>query len=87
MPTPTCVSCERPLITSKMGILLVEMFLNPPVPYQAWSADVASCTSCGREIVYGYAAKPEMIHFQGDMPAWIESQKLKGRRVVYQHER
>lgn len=64
-PTVVCGKCHIGMVMQKSGIRVIEMFSQPPEPYQIWRGDLFCCPVCGATVVTGFGAQPEAMHFQG----------------------
>ena len=55
---PVCVKCEVEMQIECGGVIVAEMFSDPPKPYKLWYADAFKCPICGYVITaqYGNAA-------------------------------
>ena len=79
MPSVSCAKCKVALKPLKTGVLHVEMFGSPPVPYRATQADLFHCVGCGAQIVLRFAAEPRWNHYTGA--------PLPGEGETYEYER
>jgi len=61
---PVCVECGHKMPIRKQGIVVLEQFQCPPVPYQAWMADLHECPNCHRQVASGFADNPFWQHFE-----------------------
>ena len=66
MPKMVCVNCQTELQIEKTGVFVIEMFLDPPVPYKIWNADLWQCPGCHTEIVSGFASHQLVEHYEDD---------------------
>ena len=87
MPKSVCVICEIELRPKENGVIVVEMFDNPPKPYKIWSADLWKCSVCGLEVVLGFGNKPFMAHYTHDLAVEIDSIKKHGATIIYDYEK
>ena len=84
MKRPICVRCQTEFRNIKSGIAVIEMFSQPPEPYQIWLADLFECPTCKTRIVSGFAQEPLTHHFERD----FERRLLQsgGDSPVYNYE-
>ena len=54
-PRPVCPKCEVEMYPETNGVTVVTHAHNPPVPYEAYMADLWKCRICGSEVVTGYS--------------------------------
>jgi hypothetical protein len=66
MPKMVCTTCCVELVPRTNGVVVVEMFNEPPQPYQLWNADAWVCPVCQFEIIAGFAHDPYAEHWQPD---------------------
>jgi hypothetical protein len=45
-----CVRCEKQYRIKKNGVLVVDMFQDPPEPYEIREGDMWECPSCGHQV-------------------------------------
>lgn len=85
-----CPECKIELSTIKAGVLVVETYRNPPVPYRLWNADLMECRSCGKKIV-GRFANNEFWHSgrnaDGIAIKAISESPKHNLNVIYWHEK
>lgn len=62
---PVCVKCQVAMVSLK-SIDVVEMFLEPPEPYKAWSASLCECPVCGVQIAARFANQPFWVHYESE---------------------
>ena len=62
---PVCAECQIGMVPDINGISLIDMYLDPPEPYQIWSADLWYCPICNHRIVDGYGNAPTQHHQDG----------------------
>jgi len=82
-----CRKCEREFKPKENGVIVVEMFSQPPKPYKLWSADLWYCPVCGIEIVAGFAGNPFAESYTDEMDAIIKIAKEKGQTIIYDYEK
>lgn len=87
MPKSVCKKCEIELRPETNGVKVVEMFQDPPQPYQIWDADLWKCPKCGLEVVLGFANMPFAVHYEDDLVAIIARIKETGVPIIYDYER
>lgn len=81
-----CVKCQTEMRVEIIGVLVIEMAEFGP--YKVWGADLMKCPGCGCEVVTRFSDKPiRQDHWASDFPAWLEDQKKKATRVIYDYER
>lgn len=61
-----CVNCQTRLRIKRNGILTVDMFQDPPEPYEAFTGDLWECPGCKAQIVAGFGQFPVARHFEVD---------------------
>lgn len=66
-----------------LGIVVAEMFGNPPKPYRPWQAGLYVCDGCGCRVVSGWAQHPFADHFQTDFGELLKKNPV----AVYWFER
>ena len=49
------------------GVCVVLYAYNPPVPCEAFAADIWACRGCDNQIVTGYSEYPIATHYDGRM--------------------
>lgn len=69
MKKPVCVTCGVRMNRARSGVtVVVEEYLDPPEPYQAWSGDLFECPGCGARIVADFGSKPTWHVSEGTKP-------------------
>jgi hypothetical protein len=83
-----CVKCQTEYSSAlgEIGVIVVEMAHNPPVPYKAWSADLLKCPGCGAEVVSGFPDKP-IARDEAAAVLLADTQRIGKARIVYDYER
>ena len=71
MPKPVCVRCEIEFRVRRVGVAVIEMAYEPPIPYRITQADLLRCPQCGQEIVTGFAQK-SIEHHEGKFKEALE---------------
>jgi len=61
----TCQTCRIRMTMTTIGGDLVEMFQDPPVPYQITSCDIYTCQLCGSRVAHSVSL-PHSHHFEDD---------------------
>lgn len=64
MPRIICSKCNLQMSVVRVGVYVVDMFLDPPQPYRIYSGDLYKCTGCDTEMVSGLAANPIATHHE-----------------------
>lgn len=54
---PICTSCEMAMRPHVNGVLVVETYDSPPMPYKLWGADEWKCPVCGMRVIVGFSEK------------------------------
>ena len=54
------------------GVIVVEMFNDPPQPYKIWFADSKKCLGCGNKVVLDFANLPLAEHFQAGFATTLD---------------
>ena len=62
MKRPICLKCQMEMRIVRVGVTVVEMFLDPPEPYRVWNADVVECPMCKNRVATGFSIKPIYHH-------------------------
>lgn len=85
MSRPICLPCNIMMRPAVNGVVIVTMTVNPPHPYQLWSADRVACPVCGAEVITGQAVKPFAV---GDVVKSIYEKLLAEHPdlLVYDYE-
>jgi hypothetical protein len=65
MPKIICKECQTEFRIAKSGAVAIDMFNDPPQPYQIWNCDAWTCL-CGHVVLAGFAAHPFAVHYQDD---------------------
>jgi len=83
-----CVKCQTEYSSAlgEIGVIVVEMAYNPPVPYKIWGADLLKCPGCGVEVVSGFSDRP----IARDSAATVllaDTLRIGKARIVYDYER
>jgi predicted RNA-binding Zn-ribbon protein involved in translation (DUF1610 family) len=86
MPKLMCVKCEVELRPETNGVRVAEMFQRNTQIYKIWDADKWKCPLCGFEVIAGFADKPLMQHFEGDIEKVVSTYKEMGREIIYDKE-
>ncbi len=86
MPRLICVKCQVEFCREQ-SVYVVEMFNQPPEPYNVWCADLWTCDVCKSEIVSGFASRPIKEHFEDGFTDWLEREKQGCRRIIYDYEK
>ena len=90
MPKMICFQCHVELVIEKSGVDVVEMFSQPPQPYQLFQADAWKCPGCGAIVIAGFAHEPLAEHWQDDFDAilnrMIESKNANAGWLVKSFE-
>ena len=82
-----CVNCRTQFRIKKNGILTVDMFQDPPEPYEAYEGDMWECPGCKTQVIAGFGTVPIAVHFEPhEMQVCISRAKLAGR-CVHNYER
>jgi len=63
---PICSKCGISMEVHMIGLTLVEMAFDPPVPYAMISVDEYKCPSCGCKVISKFADKPFSRHHDED---------------------
>jgi predicted RNA-binding Zn-ribbon protein involved in translation (DUF1610 family) len=84
---PICVSCGLEYRTVLNGALVTYEWLNPPRPFEVYSADMLQCPDCGHEIISGIANKPLLQHYEQDFLDNLANELKIRKRAVYVHEK
>ena len=74
-----CTNCSNQFWVEKMGVYVLEMFLNPPVPYKIWMADELKCPSCEKIIIAGFGNAPIANHYEDGFDELLETIKEKNK--------
>lgn len=61
---PVCASCKVEMRRIQNGVAVVEMYREPPVPYNGYYADLFVCPCCGTQVLSGFG---HPRHFGGDV--------------------
>ena len=69
MNKPLCVDCGLEYKVWKTGVYVFEMFKNDSQVYRIWQADVQMCSGCHHAVVFGFAARPLVEHFEDGFEA------------------
>ena len=83
-----CVKCQTEYSSKlgEIGVIVVEMAHNPPVPYRVWGADLLSCPGCGAEVVSGFSDRP-IARDKAAAVLLANTLRIGKARIVYDHER
>ena len=83
-----CVNCQTEFSSAlgDIGVVVVEMAYQPPVPYNIWMADLLKCPGCGVEIVGAFGNRP-IASGEAAARRLAEIQRLGQARVIYDYER
>lgn len=57
MNKPICSECQMAMRPHKNGVLVVETYNAPPLPYKLWGADEWRCPVCGFKVLVGFSEK------------------------------
>lgn len=83
-----CVKCQTEFRSAlgEIGVIVIEMAHNPPIPYKAWSADILKCPGCGVEVVAGFPDNP-LARDEAAAALLEATQRIGKARIVYDYER
>lgn len=62
---PVCVKCQIGMNVDMNGVAVIDTFMNPPEPYQLWSADQWVCPVCRHKIINGFSNVSIQHHQNG----------------------
>ena len=84
-----CVKCQTEYSSKlgEIGVIVVEMAHNPPVPYKAWGADLLKCPGCGAEVISGFADRPITRDEEAAAVLLADAQRIGKARIIYDYER
>ena len=88
-----CINCGVEMKVGQVGVTVIEMYQDPPVPYTVTPADTRVCPGCGHEIVCPTTCGHTAHHFEEAFAealnnALIREAKGKGRIIrVYERAR
>ena len=85
MKRPICIRCQTEFQQIKSGISVIDMFSQPPEPYQIWLADLFECPTCKTRIVSGFAQDSFIKHFNKDFGYWLEVHSDGFQVFNYEH--
>ena len=85
MKRPICVRCQTEFQQIKSGVSVIDMFSQPPKPYQIWLADLFECPTCKTRIVSGFAQDSLSKHFNKDFGYWLEIHSDGFQIFNYEH--
>jgi hypothetical protein len=91
MPKLVCCTCKTELRIKRNDVYCVDMFQNPPQPYQVFAADAWECPGCGAVILGGFADYPQVVHFEPGFQEFMD--RIRGEEslgcctIVYNYER
>jgi hypothetical protein len=54
---PVCSACQMAMRPHRNGVLVVETYNKPPLPYKLWGADEWKCPVCGHKVIVGFSEK------------------------------
>jgi len=69
---PVCVRCQVEFRQIRSGVAVIDMFSQPPRPYQIWMADLFECPVCKARIVSGFGRNPLAQHFEPNFAQWLQ---------------
>lgn len=81
---PVCVKCQIGMKVDENGVYVIDTFLDPPQPYQLWSADQWVCPICGHKVINGFS-NSALQHHRPDFEDRLE--RAKKQLHVYSFEK
>lgn len=69
---PICSACEMAMRPHVNGVLVVETYSSPPMPYKLWGADEWKCPVCGMTAIVGFSEKSIHAPYVADAMAVIK---------------
>lgn len=84
MPKMICCNCQVEYRPDRNGVVVIDMFQQPPQPYKLYEADRWYCPGCGHKVVAGFGQR-YAEHFQPDFDEQLAAALRKPH--VYNFER
>ena len=83
-----CVKCQTEYSSAlgEIGMIVVEMAHDPPMPYKVWNADLLRCPGCGTEVVSGFSGRP-IARDKAAAVLLADIQRIGKARIIYDYER
>jgi len=85
MKRPICVKCQTEFRNIKSGIAVIDMFSDPPEPYQVWLADLFECPTCKTQIVSGFGDRLLVRHHDVDFKQHLRFLRERFEVRNYEH--